>query len=66
MDAEKRQLEAELNVIRAKETELPDTALIDKALTSWDSLTFEEKKSIAQTFIEKIIVYNENLDIIYN
>lgn len=66
LDAEKGQLEAELNVIRAKETELPNTALIDKALTSWDSLTFEEKKSIAQTFIEKIIVYNENLDIIYN
>lgn len=66
LDAEKGQLEAELNAIRAKETELPDIALIDKALTSWDSLTFEEKKSIAQTFIEKIIVYNENLDIIYN
>ena len=66
LDAEKGQLEAELTSVRAKENEFPDIALIDKALTSWDSLTFEEKKSIAQTFIEKIVVYNENLDIIYN
>ena len=66
LDAEKRELQKELNGIKAKETEIPDTSLIDKALTSWDSLTFDEKKSIAHTFIEKIIVYNENLDIIYN
>ncbi|MBQ1413294.1 MAG: recombinase family protein [Clostridia bacterium] len=66
LDAEKRQMEADLASIRAKETESPDIALIEKALTSWDSLAFEEKKSIAQTFIGKIIVYNENVDIIYN
>lgn len=66
LDTEKKELEKERNAIRAKCAELPDVALMDKALTSWDSLTFDEKKSIAQTFLEKIVVYNENIDIIYN
>lgn len=65
LDSEKKELDKELNAIRAKNNELPDPALIERALTSWDSLTFDEMKAIAQAFIEKVIIYNEDFDIIY-
>ena len=65
LDIAKRKYQKELNEIRLKDVELPNAALIDKALTSWDSLAFDQKKSIAQAFIEKIVIYNEEFDIIY-
>ncbi|MBQ4396799.1 MAG: recombinase family protein [Clostridia bacterium] len=65
LDAEKKEIQQELNGLRSNDRKQPDSTLIDKALTSWDSLTFDEKKSIAQAFIEKVIIYNENFDIIY-
>ncbi len=38
---------------------------VKKALTDWDNLSFEDKKLIAQTFIEKVVIYNDDIKIYY-
>ena len=65
LDKDKKQIEKELSNINANQLNTISPELIKKALTQWDSLNFDEKKTIAQTFIEKVVIYNGDLDIIY-
>ena len=65
LDKEKREIEKELISEAYDSSDLIDEETIERALTDWDSFQFDEKKLIAQTFIDKIIIYNGEMDIIY-
>lgn len=45
--------------------DISEPELLRKALIDWSNFSFEEKKYIAHIFIEKVIIYNDKIDIIY-
>lgn len=65
LDAEKKQLEAGLSSLRIEGGARPDADLSVRLSEAWDSLTLGEKKTVAHAFIDKIVIYNEELDIVY-
>lgn len=40
-----------------------DPEFIRKALNDWKSMSFDEKKTIAGIFIDKVVIYNRDIDI---
>lgn len=58
-------LQNQLNVIKNNNFESISDNMIRATLTNWDNLSFEDKKLIASTFIEKVIIYDDRLDIVY-
>ena len=65
LDKEKTELTNELNAEKSKDAEVITPEMVSKALTDWDSFSFDEKKMIAQTFIDKVVIYDVDIDIIY-
>ena len=65
LDRKKNELLKELDFEKSKEAEIISPETVSKALNDWSSFSFDEKKLIAQTFIEKIVIYNGYIDIIY-
>ena len=65
LDTEKKQIENELIQNKAKGVSAIDPELITRALTEWEHFDFEEKKLIASAFIEKVVIYNGDIEIIY-
>ncbi len=65
LDKEKTKLTNELNIEKSKDAEVTSPEVVAKALSDWSSFTFNEKKMIARTFIEKVMIYNGDIDIIY-
>ena len=65
LDTEKKQIENELIQNKAKGVFAIDPELITRALTEWEHFDFEEKKLIASAFIEKVVIYNGDIEIIY-
>ncbi len=58
-------LQNQLNVIKNNNFESISDDMIRATLTNWDNLSFEDKKLIASTFVEKVIIYDDRLDIVY-
>lgn len=65
LDKEKNELTDALNFEKSKDAEVITPEMVSKALTDWSSFSFDEKKMIAQTFIEKVVIYDGDIDIIY-
>ena len=65
LDTKRQELERKLG--KNKENELTEISseLVIRALTEWDNFEFEEKKLLAQSFIEKVVIYNGDMEIIY-
>ena len=54
-----------VNPIKNKNSEDISNDIIRATLTDWDNLSFDDKKLIANTFIKKVVVYDDRLDIVY-
>ncbi|MBQ9902168.1 MAG: hypothetical protein IJM51_07260 [Clostridia bacterium] len=65
LDKEKNKFASELNIEKAKDAEIIIPEMVSKALSDWSSLSFDSKKLIAQTFIEKVVIYDVDIDIVY-
>lgn len=65
LDREKSELLKELDSEKSKDMETISPEMVSKALNDWSSFSFDEKKLIAQAFIEKVVIYNGDMDIIY-
>lgn len=65
LDTKRQELERKLG--KNKENELTEISseLVIRALTEWDNFEFEEKKLLAQSFIEKVVIYNGDMEIVY-
>lgn len=65
LDKEKTELIEKLNAEKSRDAEVITPQMVSKALTDWSSFDFDQKKLIARTFIEKVIIYDGDIDIIY-
>lgn len=65
LDVEKEKIQKKINEKKSNSVEIIDPELVSRVLSEWEDFSFEEKKFIAHMFIEKIIIYNGKLDIIY-
>lgn len=65
LDAENKTMEAELKRFRLADHKSPDSETIKKRLMNWEYLSFDEKKLIAEVFIEKIFVGDGSIAIYY-
>lgn len=65
LDQQQINIQNQINLLKNNEFENISDEVIKSTLTNWNNLTFEDKKLIARTFIEKVIVYDDRLDIIY-
>lgn len=65
LEQQRYAIQNQLNAIKNKNFEDISDDIIRATLTNWDNLSFDYKKLIARTFIEKVIVYDDKLDIVY-
>lgn len=61
LDAEKTEVEKQLAAEKAKQDNKADPALIRKVLNHWKEMPFDEKKTIANIFIQRVIIFNGDL-----
>ena len=65
LEQKKFSIQNHLNKIEANNFESVSDDIIKSILTDWESLSFADKKRIANIFIEKVNVYDDKLDIVY-
>lgn len=65
LDDEKKKIENQILDNQKHRIKVSNPELLNRALTKWDDFSFEEKKYIAQMFIDKVVIYNGQVDIIY-
>ena len=65
LDQNKKEIEKQIAENREQRIDISNPELLQRALTDWENFSFEEKKYIARLFIDKIIIYNDKIDIIY-
>ena len=65
LDKEKKEIERAMLDEKAKQKNEATPEFIHKALTDWEGVSFDEKKSIANLFIEKVIIYNGDIDVAF-
>ena len=65
LDIDKKDLEKQIADNMEQRIDISEPELLRKALIDWGNFSFEEKKYIAHIFIEKVIIYNDKIDIIY-
>lgn len=65
LDQDQKNLEKQITENREQKIDISNPELLRNALLNWEGFSFEEKKYIAHLFIEKIIIYNDKIDIIY-
>ena len=63
LDAEKVSIEQEIENEKLRIQNMASPEFIKKALENWNDMPFEEKKIIANIFIEKVTIYNGNIEI---
>ncbi len=64
LESERRQIEATLSETAALPGNITSDS-IKQALDDWDNFEFSLKKAIATAFIEKVVIRNNQIDIIY-
>ncbi len=65
LDKEKKEIERAISDEKSKQKNEATPEFIHKALTDWEGMSFDEKKSIANLFIEKVIIYNGDIDVAF-
>lgn len=61
LDSEKTEIEKQLAAEKAKQDNKADPLLIRKTLDNWKEMPFDEKKTIANIFIQRVIIFNGDL-----
>lgn len=65
LDKERTELVHKIESDKHSGHEVITPELVSEALDNWELFSFDQKKMIARIFIEKVIVYDGNIDIIY-
>ena len=65
LEQQRNTIQGQLNIIKNKNSEDISNDVIRATLTDWDNLSFDDKKLIANTFIKKVLIYDDRLDIVY-
>lgn len=65
LEQQRNTIQSQLHIIKNKNSEEISNDIIRATLTDWDNLSFDDKKLIANTFIKKVVVYDDRLDIVY-
>lgn len=65
LDKEKKEIERAMLDEKAKQKNEATPEFIRKALNDWEGMSFDEKKAIANVFIDKVIIYNGDIDIAF-
>lgn len=67
LDAQKKQVEVEIETARHKQQskqQIPTK--LTNAASKWECLSFEDKRSVISLLIDKILVYDDHIEIIWN
>lgn len=65
LDFQRISIQNKISSFKSSDFENISDDVIKSTITNWDNLTLEDKKLIARAFIEKVIVYDNKIDIIY-
>ena len=65
LDSDSKELREKLRQLQGDGRAENETKKIKSQLTEWGSLDFEQKKLIAHTFIEKIMIGDGTIEIMY-
>ena len=65
LENERIQTEAKLSEIAAAQLDDVSPEMIGKALSDWAGFDFSQKKAISGAFIEKVVIGNNDIDIVY-
>lgn len=65
LDKKKKEIERAVLDEKAKQKNEATPEFIHKALNDWEGMSFDEKKAIANVFIDKVIIYNGDIDVAF-
>ena len=65
LDEERKNIERAMSDEKARQKNEAAPEYIRKALNDWEEMSFDEKKAIANVFIEKVVIYNGEIDIAF-
>lgn len=66
MDEEKVKITHDIDRLQSERTaKKPDYNILRNVMSKWSELSFEDKRSVSELLIEKILVYPDNIEIIW-
>lgn len=66
LDTKKNDIINEINTINSEYIDIDKTIYMSEITQRWDELSFEEKKTIANYFIDKILFFDDKIKIYWN
>lgn len=61
----RQETQQQLLLIKNESPKNLSSEMIKRVLSDWNGLSFSEKKYVANSFIEKVVVWNDDVDIVY-
>ena len=65
LDSEKTAILQQISRIEEAESQLPDFKALTNVMSVWNKLSFDDKRSVVQLVIEKILVFPDKVEIIW-
>lgn len=66
LDSQRQEIQAQINkLISEQRKQKADVKQLSNVMEKWDIMTFEDKRSVIELLIEKILVYPERVEIIW-
>lgn len=65
LDSEKTAILQHISRMEEAESQLPDFKALTNVMSVWNKLSFDDKRSVVQLVIEKILVFPDKVEIIW-
>lgn len=66
LDTRKKQIETEIETIQSKLQNKQFPSQLTNVMSKWDKISFDDKRAIISLLIDKILVYDDQIEIIWN
>lgn len=66
LDTRKKQIEADIEIAKRKQESKEVPSQLSNVMSKWEKMSFDDKRAVISLLIDKILVYDDQIEVIWN